>query len=117
MSAGSVPTPPASPSPPPARFNDLNSIDKIAGVQAKVSAVTGVMQKNIEAAMRNTDRIEDIDEKAVVLAEGASRFNKASQQLKRNMRCRYWKMMLLFSVLIIAILCAIIIPLVLQARK
>ena len=99
------------------RFNDLNSIDKIAGVQAKVTAVTGVMQKNIEAAMRNTDRIEDIDDKAVVLAEGASRFNKASQQLKRSMRCRYWKMMLLFTVLIVIILVAIIVPLVLQARK
>ena len=99
------------------RFNDLNSIDKISGVQAKVNAVTGVMQKNIETAMRNTDRIEDIDDKAVVLAEGASKFNKAATQLKRNMRCRYWKMILLFTLLIVAILCAIIIPIALQARK
>lgn len=98
-------------------FNDLNSIDKVASVQAKVNSVTRVMQSNIEAAIKNTDRIEDIDEKAVVLAEGASRFNKASQQLKRSMRCRYWKMILLFTVLIIAVLCAIIIPLVLQAQK
>ena len=37
-------------------FNDLKAIDKIAGVQAKVDAVTGVMQKNIELALRNTDR-------------------------------------------------------------
>jgi hypothetical protein len=37
-------------------FNDLKSIDKIATVQAKVDAVTGVMQKNIELALKNTDR-------------------------------------------------------------
>lgn len=39
-------------------FNDLKAIDKIASVQSKVDAVTGVMQKNIEAALKNTDRIE-----------------------------------------------------------
>lgn len=38
-------------------FNDLKSIDKIATVQAKVDAVTGVMQKNIEMALKNTDRL------------------------------------------------------------
>lgn len=37
-------------------FNDLKSIDKVASVQAKVDAVTGVMQKNIEMALKNTDR-------------------------------------------------------------
>jgi hypothetical protein len=40
------------------RFNDLKNIDKVASVQAKVDAVTGVMQKNIESALKNTDRIE-----------------------------------------------------------
>ena len=37
-------------------FNDLKSLDKIAGVQAKVDAVTGVMKENMALAMRNNDR-------------------------------------------------------------
>ena len=41
-----------------AEFTDLKNIDKVASVQAKVDAVTGVMQKNIESALKNTDRIE-----------------------------------------------------------
>lgn len=89
-------------------FNDLKSIDKIANVQEKVAAVTGVMQKNIELALKNTDRIEDIDEKAVTLADSAQKFKSASGALKSKMRCRYYKMILLFTTLIGAILAGII---------
>lgn len=49
--AGSIVTLWASSALSPARFNDLISIDKIAGVQAKVSAVLGVMQESTRAAM------------------------------------------------------------------
>ena len=74
------PQPPAAP--PRARYL----------LQAKVDAVTGVMQKNIESALKNTDRIEDIDEKAVVLADSAKQFKNSAGAAKRLMRCRYWKM-------------------------
>ena len=54
--------------------------------------MTGTMQKNIESALKNTDRIEDIDEKAVVLADSAKQFKNSAGAAKRMMRCRYWKM-------------------------
>jgi hypothetical protein len=114
------PVPPYPGRPAPAaslRFNDLKAIDKIANVQSKVDAVTGVMQKNIEQALKNTDRIEDIDEKAVVLADSALKFKNAGGSLKRNMRCRYYKMIALFSLLIIAVLVIIIVPLVINKQK
>jgi hypothetical protein len=85
-------------------FNDLKNIDKIANVQAKVDAVTGVMQKNIELALKNTDRIEDIDDKAVQLADSANKFKSAGGQLKRKMRCRYYSMMAMFGALVIIII-------------
>lgn len=99
------------------RFNDLKGIDKIANVQAKVDAVTGVMQKNIESALRNTDRIEDIDEKAVVLADSAAKFKNAGAALKRNMRCRYFKMIILFTLLVAGVLTVIIVPLALKDKE
>lgn len=92
-------------------FNDLKNIDKIAGVQAKVDQVTGIMQKNIEIALKNTDRIEDIDEKAVVLADSANKFKTGASALKRKMRCRYWKMIILFSTLAAAVIIIIIVSL------
>lgn len=85
-------------------FNDLKSIDKIASVQAKVDAVTGVMQKNIEIALKNTDRVEDLEDKTVQLADSASKFKNAGGSLKRKMQCRYYTMMALFGGLVITII-------------
>ncbi len=76
-----------------------------------------MVQKNIEAALKNTDRIEDIDEKAEVLAEGANRFKNAGTSLKRTMRCRYWKMMLTFSLLVIVIVIIIAVSLYYTYKK
>jgi hypothetical protein len=97
-------------------FNDLKAMDKIAGVQAKVDAVTGVMRENVNLAMKNNDRcvggpqasrqqatasthalppslppcsIDDIDTKASDLADSAQNFSKASSSLKNAER---WKL-------------------------
>jgi hypothetical protein len=53
-------------------------------------------------------RIEDIDEKATVLADSAQKFKNAGTALKRKMRCRYYKIMIFFGFLVAAILAAII---------
>lgn len=97
-------------------FNDLQSIDKIAHVQAKVDSVTGIMRNNIQMALKNTDRIEEIDDKAVHLRHSAEKFKNAGNQLKREMRCRYWKMMLLIG-LVVAIILAIIIGYIVSSTK
>ena len=99
------------------RFNDLRSIDKLVAVQAKADAVRDVVADSIDAALRNADRLDDIEGKVETLSLTASRFSAAAGSVKRTMRCRYWKLMLLFSVLAAAILIAIIVPLVLQAQK
>jgi hypothetical protein len=101
---------------PPRRFNDLNSIDKLANVQGKVDAVKGVMQTNIAQALKNTDRMEDIDEKAVVLADSASKFKNSAGSLKRNMRWRYIRMICIMTILVAAVLAVIIVPIVLSNK-
>lgn len=98
-------------------FNDLKQLDKITNAQAKVDAVTTVMQKNIEMALKNTDRLEDVDEKAVQLAESANKFRQGGAALKRKMQWRYIKMVILFTLLIAAVLTIIIVPLVLTSKK
>ena len=70
------------------RFNDLSSLDKIAGVQAKVDNVKGIMASNIAKALDNVDKLDDIDDKAVAIADGANKFKNSTGQLKRNMQVR-----------------------------
>ncbi len=89
-------------------FNDLKSLDKIAGVQAKVDAVTNVMQSNISLALRNTDRIEDIDEKANTLAESANKFKVGATNLKNSERCKLIKCYAMVALVVITILGIII---------
>jgi hypothetical protein len=100
-----------------AEFNDLNSIDKLANVQSKVDAVKGVMQSNIEAALANTDKLADIDDKADQLAQSASKFKSTSGSLKRNMQCRYIRNVAIFTLLIAIVLTIIIVPLVMTNQK
>jgi type IV secretory pathway component VirB8 len=57
-------------------------------------------------------RPQDIDEKATVLADSAKTFQKSATAAKRMMRCRYWKMIILFTIIIAVILTIIIVPLV-----
>lgn len=99
------------------QFNDLSSMDKVANVQAKLDAVTGVMQKNVEMALKNTDMIENIDEKAEVLADSANSFKNKATSLKRGMRCRYLKMIIIFSLLAAGVLAAIIAPLAIKNEQ
>lgn len=55
---------------------------------------------------------QDIDEKATVLADSAKTFQRSAGAAKRLMRCRYWKMILLFTLLITVVLVIIIVPMV-----
>ena len=98
-------------------FNDLNAIDKLANVQSKVDGVRTVMQSNIQSALKNTDKLEDIDEKAVVLAESANKFKNSSAGLKRNMRWRYIRMVGIMVLLAAAVLAVIIVPIVISNQK
>lgn len=61
-------------------------------------------------ALRSTPP-QDIDEKATVLADSAKTFQKSAGAAKRLMRCRYWKMIIMFTLLGAVILAIIIVPL------
>lgn len=98
-------------------FNDLSGLDKLAGVQAKVDTVKAAMATNISTALKNTDKLEDIDDKAVVLANSADRFRGQTGALKRQMQWRYIKMVILMTLLVAAILAVIIVPIVLTKKK
>jgi hypothetical protein len=102
---------------PCCRFNDIQNMDKLANVQAKVEGVKSVMASSINQALKNTEKLEDIDDKAVVLADSANKFKSSTGSLKRNMQWRYIRMIILMTLLVGAVLAIIIVPLVLTNKK
>jgi hypothetical protein len=66
--------------------------DKLAEVQGKVDAVTGIMQTNVKTMMDNRIVLDGLDEKTDALAEQGSSFLKQSQSLRHQMRMRALKM-------------------------
>jgi hypothetical protein len=98
-------------------FNDIQNMDKLANVQAKVEGVKSVMASSINQALKNTEKLEDIDDKAVVLADSANKFKSSTGSLKRNMQWRYIRMIILMTLLVGAVLAIIIVPLVLTNKK
>lgn len=59
--------------------------NKLRLIQEQVDAVKSIMIENIEKQLRNTERVEDLQEKAERLAEQAKVFKKTSQKLNRTM--------------------------------
>lgn len=99
------------------QFNDLSSMDKLAAVQAKVDSVKDTMRTNIDAALRNTDKLDDLDDRAVAIAASAGRFKDKTGELKRTMQWRYIRMVMIMILVIGAVLAVIIVPIVITNQK
>lgn len=65
------------------RFEQANSMGKVAAVQDKVSEVKGLMEQNIQVLLENQDRVEVLENKSAALAEQANVFKKGTRALKR----------------------------------
>lgn len=65
--------------------------NKLDEVKIKVNEITVQMQNNIQYALNNSDKITDIEQKSELLQESAHTFKQKGAQLKRRMRCHYWK--------------------------
>lgn len=64
---------------------------KIQLLQQQVDAVKSIAVAVIEKSLQNTERLEDLQEKAERLAEQAKLFKKTSKQLKDTMFLKYNK--------------------------
>lgn len=98
------------------KYEDPSKVDKTSKILGQVDAVKGQMQSNIANMLKNQEKAESLNEKSTQLNEQASVFKKKSNELKREMRWKNLKMTLLLAGIIIAIACAIIIPLVSKAK-
>lgn len=76
---------------------------KLAEVNEKVAVVTGVMKENVSQALSNVENLEDMEVHAEQFSNQAQQFHKNSTDLKKKMRCRYYKLNALLGFFVLAI--------------
>ena len=67
------------------KYDNVNEIDALSGVTAKVESVKLVMQDNVEMALRNCVTLESIEKKAEELQTQAGVFKKTAKDIKNKM--------------------------------
>ena len=70
------------------KYNDLATVDKLAAVAKKVENVKVVMQDNVDIALQNCVKLENIEKQAEELQQQAGVFKKNANELKNKMRCK-----------------------------
>src|SRR5690554_5417427 len=92
------------------KYDNLQEVDKLAAVTAKVDSVKLVMQENVDIALQNCVKLESIEKAAEELQQQAGVFKRNAHDLRKKMWWKNLKMKLLLAFVIIAILTAIIVP-------
>ncbi len=81
----------------------MSEQNKLNDVKTKVDEITSVMQENIQFALKNTDKISDIEQKSELLQTSSISFKNSAVKIKRHMKCRYWKHILISAIVIMII--------------
>jgi len=85
---------------------------KLQQVSSKVEEVKGVMKANVQKALDNVEKLEEMEEKSEELEQQGKKFEKGATDVKRMMRCRYYKITCLICLIVSVILIIIIVPIV-----
>jgi vesicle-associated membrane protein 7 len=99
------------------KFEDVNNVDKAAKVLGQVDVVKSTMQDNIAGMLKNTEKAESLAEKSDQLNEQASVFKKRSTDLRKQMQWKNLKMTLILGGVVVVILLAVLLPLIMRAKK
>ncbi|KAJ3083389.1 hypothetical protein HDU99_010254 [Rhizoclosmatium hyalinum] len=84
-------------SPSPSRAN------KAAAIQNEVNEVIGVMQNNIEKAVKRGENLESLQNKTSDLRDGAVKFKKGAVKIQNEMWWKNLKLQLIIAAIVISI--------------
>ncbi|KAJ3013856.1 UNVERIFIED_CONTAM: hypothetical protein HDU68_000518, partial [Siphonaria sp. JEL0065] len=62
-----------------------NRVDKAAAIQSEVGEVIGIMQNNIEKAVKRGEKLESLHSKTEELRDGATIFKKGATKIQNDM--------------------------------
>jgi len=90
------------------KYDNLAEVDKLAAVAKKVDSVKLVMQENVDLALQNCVKLENIEKAAEELQQQAGVFKRNANELKKKMWWKNMKMKLIIAAIILIILGIII---------
>jgi hypothetical protein len=85
--------------------------NKLENVQTKLDNVKITMNENVQYALKNTDKIDDIQQKSELLMTSSQTFSEKGAVLKRNICGKYWKRNVTISAIVLIIIIILIIAL------
>ena len=89
-------------------------ISSLKQAQSDIDEVKLDMKKNIQKAMTNIEYVEDLNEKALRIKDGALEFQENSAELKRVTWCANMKYTIIIVAVVIGLLLVIILPIVIR---
>lgn len=99
------------------KYEDVSKADKLASVSVQVDQVKGIMQSNIQAALKNQENLETLLDSSDAMRNEASTFNRSTRAVKERMRWKNLKLGILVFVLLLAAILIIVIPVVVKREK
>ena len=97
------------------RYEDLGEVDKLTAVSLQVEDVKATMEGNINKMLDNAETVGAVEDKAEALRDGAQQFQRRSDNIKRAMWWRLFKIKMIFALLFIVVLGYIFIPIIVKA--
>mmetsp|Transcript_3566 Transcript_3566/g.10249 ORF Transcript_3566/g.10249 Transcript_3566/m.10249 type:complete len:249 (-) Transcript_3566:76-822(-) len=96
------------------KYEQVEDFDQLAELHSKVDMVRMSMVENVQTALANADRVENLEASSERLNQDAKLFQDQSSELRRRMRCKNIKMYIVISLVVLTILLAVIVPVVIQ---
>ena len=76
----------------------------MAQQQAQVDEVVGIMRNNVEKVLERDQKLNELDEKADALQDGASQFEKSAGKLKNKFWVENMKMIVIGGLIVLLVL-------------
>ena len=89
--------------------------NRVSALQGQVQEVTEIMTKNVESVIEREGKLEDLNERAELLAENAEQFKSNAKAIKKKTMWENMKMKIIIAV--VAILLIVIILLIAFSNK
>mmetsp|Transcript_42726 Transcript_42726/g.70071 ORF Transcript_42726/g.70071 Transcript_42726/m.70071 type:complete len:250 (-) Transcript_42726:160-909(-) len=96
------------------KYDDPKNVDQLASIQDKIDVTKTVMSENIQNMLQNTEKLEDINDKAEHLGDQAKLFKKQGTELQRVMWWKLCKMRLMIAIIVVLLVGGIALTVVLS---
>ena len=82
--------------------------NRVSALQGQVQEVTEIMTKNVESVIEREGKLEDLNERAELLAENAEQFKSNAKAIKKKTMWENMKMKIIIAVVAIVLIIVIL---------